>query len=640
MSAPAGPPQEGAANHMERAQPANDCHPLPGDGGRGEGGLSAFRPQPARWFEIVLARDDAAAALAALAATGAVELETRNACTLPEALADIAPLLAEYRAQAARYQAYWPGAGWQPSPFPEAPVQALTRSLAVLRTWAAEAEPLIVRLQRCEAGQQEALLWQRLLETQPDSRLDFAALAAGGPLLAARLLALPAHHAVELPPGALLLRLAGGDPAYSIVVVPAAALEALAQQVAGLKGLLQPIPVWLANDPATLAQRLTGLAAETSVLRGELDVLHDRHGVRRALGDAARLQWLLRHVPALDAGEWIAWVTGWTDAEGTALEASLERAGVPALLHFPQPPAGRTAPLLLRNPWWARPFELFARALGMPGASEADPSRLLAVVTPLMFGYMFGDLGQGLLIAAAGFLLRKRYPLARLFIAGGLAAALFGLAFGSVFAREGLLPALWMHPLDEPLTALAMPVAGGALLLLAGLGLGGLQAHWRGGLQRWLWRDAWLIAVYLGLTAGLLHPAGFLLAGLGALACCIGALHAPGDLAALPAALGQLVERTLQLLINTLSFARIGAFALAHAGLSAAVVALADAAGSASLPVLIAGNAFILALELLVVSVQTTRLVLFEFFVRFLTAEGRAFRPLPPPDFTHRENPQ
>ena len=601
-----------------------------------------MRPQPARWFEIVLARDDAAAALAALAATGAVELETRSARTLPDALAGIGPLLAEYRALVARYRAYWPASGWQPSPFPEAPAPALARALSVLRAWAAEAEPLIVQLQRGEAETREALLWQRLLAALPDSRLDFAALAAAGPLLPARLLVLPERSAAELPPTALLRRLSGGDPSQTIVVAPAAALEPLAQQAAALKGVLLPIPAWLAGDAAAalavIAQRLAGLEATAAALHREIEALHGRHGVHRALGDAARLQWLLRHVPALDAGEWIAWITGWTDAAGDALAAALDRAGVPALLHFPPPPSGRRAPLLLRNPWWARPFEAFARALGMPGAHEADPSRLLALAAPLMFGYMFGDLGQGLLIAAAAFLLRRRLALARLFIAGGLAAALFGLAFGSVFAVEGRLPALWLHPLEAPLTVLAAPLVGGALLLLAGLGLSGLQAHWRGALADWLRREAGLIAVYLGLLAAPFEAAGLLLAGAGAPARCAGTLPTEPPAGAVAAALGRLVERTLQLLVNTLSFARIGAFALAHAGLSAAVVALAEAAGGARLPVIVAGNAVIVVLELLVVSVQTTRLVLFEFFVRFLAAEGRPFRPLPPPVFTLQES--
>ena len=50
--------------------------------------------------------------------------------------------------------------------------------------------------------------------------------------------------------------------------------------------------------------------------------------------------------------------------------------------------------------------------------------------------------------------------------------------------------------------------------------------------------------------------------------------------------------------------------------------------------VLVIGNIVIIALEGLVVSIQTTRLVLFEFFTRFLRVSGRRFRPLPAPGET------
>ncbi len=97
--------------------------------------------------------------------------------------------------------------------------------------------------------------------------------------------------------------------------------------------------------------------------------------------------------------------------------------------------------------------------------------------------------------------------------------------------------------------------------------------------------------------------------------------------------MGALFEQLFQLAVNSLSFSRVGAFALAHAGLSQAVVALAGLAGHGGWMVLVLGNLFILALEGLVVSIQTTRLVLFEFFIRFLRAEGLGFRPLPAPDY-------
>src|SRR6185369_1772722 len=103
------------------------------------------------------------------------------------------------------------------------------------------------------------------------------------------------------------------------------------------------------------------------------------------------------NVRALESGELFCWITGWTsDLDGARIAAALERSGARALMRFAPPSPDAKAPLLFANAPWARPFEVFARALGMPASNEADPSALLAVVVPLMFGYMFGDVGQGL----------------------------------------------------------------------------------------------------------------------------------------------------------------------------------------------------------------------------------------------------
>jgi V/A-type H+-transporting ATPase subunit I len=95
-------------------------------------------------------------------------------------------------------------------------------------------------------------------------------------------------------------------------------------------------------------------------------------------------------------------------------------------------------------------------------------------------------------------------------------------------------------------------------------------------------------------------------------------------------AIGEFLELALQMAVNTLSFLRVGAFGLAHAGLSVAIVGLASTSSSRVLQValLILGNAFVIVLETLVAGIQTTRLVLFEFFIRFLRGAGREFRPL------------
>ena len=93
------------------------------------------------------------------------------------------------------------------------------------------------------------------------------------------------------------------------------------------------------------------------------------------------------------------------------------------------------------------------------------------------------------------------------------------------------------------------------------------------------------------------------------------------------------LEDGIQLAMNMLSFIRLGAFTLAHGGLSAAVMVLTLMPDNVLLRLLVfvAGNALVIALEGLVVSIQTTRLVMFEFFRRFLEGAGRPFRPLADP---------
>ena len=608
-----------------------------------------IRPKPARWFEILAARDDATLALEALATTGAVELEARPSAVLPAALADLRPQLSEFAELSLRCHAYWPRAKRTSSAFPEPPAVTLARSLTHLRAWAEDAEPVILQLQRCDAERGELLLWRRVLKTIGESVIDFARLAGAGPVLHARLFVFPPGSEPELPPGTLT-RTVDLDGTMicalcALTVGAADDVQALAQQAAILKGRVYDTPSWLKVDAEEteryIAPRLDALDREEARLRADLELLHARHDLYAALGDASRLQWVIQNVRALESGDLFCWITGWTsDFGGRALGAALERSGARALLHFPPPAPKARAPLLLANPLWARPFEIFSRALGMPSRNEADPSVLLAIAVPLMFGYMFGDVGQGLVIAAVGMAVRKRFPIARLFIAGGLAAVVFGLLFGSVFSVHHVLPALWVDPLDDPLAILLVPLAGGAVLLTVGLVLNALEAWWRGEFMTWLTTDAGYVATYLGLLAGLLDPAGFVVAGAGSLVFCLGhAWHARRITGALTA-VAELVERLLQILINTLSFARVGAFALAHAGLSSAILALMQASDNiaAKSVVLVVGNAIVLVLETMVVSIQTTRLVLFEFFTRFLAAEGRIFRPLPAPPSISQES--
>jgi V/A-type H+/Na+-transporting ATPase subunit I len=604
-----------------------------------------IRPQPARWFEALTPRDDATLALAALASTGAVELEERGARNLPESIDAARPLLVEFVNLAARYRAYWPNAGLAPAAFPEAPNITLARTIERLGTWAPLAEPIILALQRAEAEMGELGLWCRLLDGMGRSQMDLARLAEGGPVVAKCLGVFPPDAIVAAPPTGLVRIVPLEDATYGVLVGTREDLSHFHQQAAALKGRIHEIPAWLRQ---TVPETLTYIAARTAeidaalrALRGRLEELNRAHDLHRAIGDADRLQWVIQHVRALECTDCFARITGWTsDPNSIRLLEALDRSGARALLHFAAPPRDATAPLLLVNPWWAKPFEIFSRALGMPARHEADPTQLLALTVPLMFGYMFGDLGQGLVLAAGAFAVRRRFPIARLFVAGGLSATLFGLAFGSVFSVEHLLHPLWLSPLAEPLVVLAVPLSFGAGLLVLGQLFSAVEAHWRGRFAHWLAVDAGQLVAYLGILAGIFYPPGFAIAGAALLVACAGGALVERRIDAFFTTLGELVERTIQLLVNTLSFVRIGAFALAHAGLSAAIVALMDSSENVVLRafVFVLGNIVVLALETLVVAIQTTRLVLFEFFTKFLVAEGRPFRPLPLPPFLPQES--
>lgn len=275
---------------------------------------------------------------------------------------------------------------------------------------------------------------------------------------------------------------------------------------------------------------------------------------------------------------------------------------------------------------------------GAPGRQEVDPSGILALVVPLLFGYMFPDVGHGLILALFALLFSRRWPQIRFLLPCGVSAMAFGVLFGEVFGFEEIIPALWLKPLDDPMTVLAVPLAFGVFLMLLGLVFAGIEAHWRGELKAWLAVDAAVLLLYLTLLLSPFLPGALALTGLALIHYYAGNLWLAPEgrrAMALVSASGQLLLSLFELVMNTLSFLRVGAFALAHAALSCAIMTLADAARHplAWSLVVLAGNAFSVALEGLVVFVQTTRLVLFEFFIRFLRAGGRLFRPAhsPPP---------
>ena len=129
----------------------------------------------------------------------------------------------------------------------------------------------------------------------------------------------------------------------------------------------------------------------------------------------------------------------------------------------------RRVPSVIRHPRWLQPFASLVLDYGVPRYGEIDPTVLFALTFVLMFGMMFGDVGQGVIVILAGVLLRRRLgQYATLAIAVGLSSTAFGLLFGSVFGFEHVIPALWMSPLSDPMRMLAVALAWGiGFILLA-----------------------------------------------------------------------------------------------------------------------------------------------------------------------------
>lgn len=323
-------------------------------------------------------------------------------------------------------------------------------------------------------------------------------------------------------------------------------------------------------------------------------------------------------------------------------------------------------PVLLKNNPLFKPFELLVRMMGVPGNSEVDPTPAAALSYVVIFGVMFGDAGQGLVLALAGFILRrygnKRYgagnsisDFGSIMTWCGFSAAAFGLLYGSVFSSEHLIPAILFHPMEHMMQLLLMAIMTGAVFISTGLVLNIIN-----GFVAARYGDAFFGAKGV---PGLVVYASFVFFAMRFIFS--GTAPAPRELAAalaLPAGLfclrGPLeyfifhgehmfhqdvfeyvVETIIEImemfsgfLGNTISYIRAGAFALSHAGLSIAVFTLAAIVDPAmkSIPafaVIITGNVFIILLEGLVCGIQSMRLEYYEFFGKFFKGDGEAFTP-------------
>jgi V/A-type H+-transporting ATPase subunit I len=307
------------------------------------------------------------------------------------------------------------------------------------------------------------------------------------------------------------------------------------------------------------------------------------------------------------------------------------------------------APVLMHNTRLSRPFESLVRFLELPRAGSLDPTLLMALLLPLMFGAMVGDVGYGTLLLVLAILASRKLAsrrvdtpeiagLVRVLLLGAAWSILFGFAYGEVFGDLGKRIvgdwALWQY---RPSAAALQPlllfaVAIGAAHVVLGLGLGAWQAA--------RFREFRVLLDRLGAIlalAGLFGIAGWVAGGLpaGALAPAV-VLTAVGLLlvTSLHGVLG-ITTGALDLLGrigNILSYLRIAAVGLASAHLAGVANELGSV-GPIWLGIFVATffHALNLALAAFSPMIQSLRLQYVEFFGAFFVGGGRPFIP-----FGHR----
>ena len=308
-------------------------------------------------------------------------------------------------------------------------------------------------------------------------------------------------------------------------------------------------------------------------------------------------------------------------------------------------------PTKMKNWKWAQPFEMFVEMYGLPNYREMDATPLLASTYILMFGMMFGDVGQGAVLAIAGFILYKwkKIRLAGIVSMVGVSGTVFGFVYGSVFGNEEILPGL-IHPMESTNTLLILAVAFGMIMLVIAMIANMLNAIKRGDRSRLLFSQnglaglvfyvAVIIAAVGTITKGVSVPVavGIFLFGIPLLLIFLqqplGALLAKkkewmpehkGEF--ITENLFELFEILLSYITNTISFIRIGAFALVHAGMMMVVYSFVEMAGAGGPIVLVFGNVFVMCMEAFVVCIQALRLEFYEMFGRFFDGDGKPFVP-------------
>ncbi|SHE71694.1 V/A-type H+-transporting ATPase subunit I [Tissierella praeacuta DSM 18095] len=313
-----------------------------------------------------------------------------------------------------------------------------------------------------------------------------------------------------------------------------------------------------------------------------------------------------------------------------------------------------TPPTKLRNIWIFKPFESLVKMYGMPSYNELDPTPFLSLSYMFLFGAMFGDLGQGVILLLGGMLLsRKNKMFGGLLSRLGASSMIFGILYGAVFGIETIIPALLIKPFENINTILVSAIFVGIALILISYIYGMINSIKRKDMEDGLFGKEGLAGFLfylclLILIGGNLLKKPILSMELGAviIILCMAVmifkqplthlikgkrpLHGEDITGYYIESVFSIIETLLSMLSGTVSFIRVGAFALTHVGLFIAFETIGHMIGTpaGNIIVLIIGNIVIIGMEGLIVFIQGLRLQYYELFSRYYKGEGKEFKPV------------
>lgn len=321
-------------------------------------------------------------------------------------------------------------------------------------------------------------------------------------------------------------------------------------------------------------------------------------------------------------------------------------------------------PTLLKNNWFAKPFEMFLGMYGVPKYTDFDPTGFMAFTYCLLFGIMFGDLGQGLVLFILGLVFEKKGQIFGIINRCGITSMIFGFLFGSVFGYEELL-----NPVHQSLFGVreklfdVMAQSSTMVLLIGAVAIGAvliLTTQCMNIVNRFKHHQLGDAIFSQNGIAGLVFYGGIVFAIVATMLLGWNVLNPVylGIFIVLPVisfvmkeplsnavehktvkpeegwggyiaqSIFELIDVLLTFVTNSMSYLRVGGFVLSHAGMMLVVMTLVEMTGKAGVAVLIFGNIFVMVLEGLIVGIQTLRLEYYEMFSRYYDAGGVQFNAL------------